>query len=162
MNGFLVVVRCEDADLPVRLFAGRKEAEDFVDEMDEDALFMLDEVARAAQGFGPTGATITPLIFEFRDGVGSLAWDELDGIPSPGDGVRHHTSRDRRSYLDGTVTDFVDNPHGNGSEPELRVWFTSRVVRGGAPKEVSRKTWLPMSALEVISKAPGDDAGGEG
>jgi hypothetical protein len=81
--------------------------------------------------------------------------EELASIPLPGDAVRNYTSQDCRSFMDGVVTDIVDNPALSNppSEPELRVWFTTRVVRGGKPKEISQKLWVRMSDLEVIPKA---------
>lgn len=79
--------------------------------------------------------------------------EELDSVPFPGSEVRLYTSADRRSWMDGVVTDFVDNPSGGNSEPELRVWFNSRVVTGGQPKDICSKRWVLLSAVEVTGGA---------
>ena len=69
----------------------------------------------------------------------------------PGTSVRAYTSKSRRSYMDGVVTELVEEKDGL----QVRVWFTKRIVNGQTREVPERqaKQWVDPGDLEVLETA---------
>lgn len=79
MDGFLVIARCPADDVPLRLFAGRKEAEDYAAGVTEDEGHAA---ARDVYG-GDVSEVICMWVIRFRGGhiVESYNVRNMDGDP---------------------------------------------------------------------------------